>query len=114
MATTRCVSCNHVYSDIREYNRHDPCPMRVTEQHHQHVILRPPADMSLLLPILQRLCPEDIVEMCRTQHWALKGYWPLVWPGSVRYGREIFSQYTAGMEINNQISDVTSDIISAV
>ena len=73
------------------------------------IILKPPKNLEETLQFLEmNLCVSDIIELCRLQNWALKGYWPLVFPGR-GHNVPLLSEYTASSKSDNILRQLIKD-----
>ena len=73
------------------------------------IILRPPKNLEETIKFLEEnLCVSDIIKLCRLQSWALKGYWPLVFPGR-GHAVPLFSEYTAGSKSGDHLRMLIKD-----
>lgn len=73
------------------------------------IILRPPKNLEETIKFLEEnLCVSDIIKLCRLQNWALKGYWPLVFP-SRGHTVPLLSQYTACSKSGDHLRQLIKD-----
>lgn len=59
------------------------------------VLTTPDNVQETIKQLEDEMCSTSIVNLARTQNWALKGYWPLVWQGR-GVSAPVLSNYTAG------------------
>ena len=79
------------------------------EDGHLPIILTPPKNLEETLQFLEmNLCVSDIIALCRLQSWALKGYWPLVFPGR-GHSVPLLHEYTASSKSNDILRELIKD-----
>ena len=100
LESLRCNSCLKEFGNLQTFRMHrcNLAPNLQTQDDNGNtpLILQPPLNEEETIRLLEKeLCVKDIVNLCRLQRWCLKGYWPLVFPGSGS-GAPLFELYTAG------------------
>lgn len=122
-STSDSLTCNSCLKELRNlqafkiHKCHLAPRLQTTDD---PLLLQPPKVPEETLKLLEKeLSVPDIVKLCSLQNWCLKGYWPLVFPGS-GYGAPLLEQYTAGSKSgsilrqlikNNQIQSLPKLII---
>ena len=85
-----CPFCLVIFKN-KDYHRRHKCIFRpdasfFRNQNITPVILKLPRKYQETLVILNQLCSEDVVEMCRLQNWCLPHYYPFFFPHQFRSG----------------------------
>ena len=112
-----CSSCNHLFSNKGNYNKHLPCRYEVTQEkletNPKAIKLCPPLEREAVKKLLQHLTTIGIMELSMTQNWCFADFWPLVFVGSERSGASLFKEYTANIksiEVLKQFLSIKNEI----
>ena len=107
--STSVPFCLTTFQSRRGQVRHE-CNFDLNDENgNLPIILQPPKNFEETLEFLEmNLCVSDIIALCRLQNWALKGYWPLVFPGR-GHSVPLLSEYTAGSKSDNILSQLIKD-----
>ena len=117
---TECRYCLHVFSNMREINRHirnSRCTFQYNESLHNQddfCVLRRPPSYNQTFAILSKLSLPDQIKLCQINNWAMPGLWPLVFPGQVRQRNQggesriprILTEMTAGRNSTNILREL--------
>lgn len=111
-----CSSCGHLFASQDNRNSHkcplspdpDPDDNDDDDDNEDIMILTPPKEWDVTPTIYQRYMPDPkIIEICRQNSHAARGYWPLVFPGHMRLGAQgmppVLETYTANRESSKML-----------
>ena len=70
-----------------------------------YVILKKPENVEALMKIMKSLNDIDIIELCRSQNFWLKDWWPLNFPGEYRQGQSGLPPLLKNCTANNKSKD---------
>ena len=105
-----CNYCLTTFHSYRGQTRHS-CNFVLDQNDDGNllIVLKPPQNLEETIQFLEKnLCVTDIIQLCRLQNWALKGYWPLVFPGR-GHSVPLLSQYTAGSRSEDHLRQLIKD-----